>query len=304
MCKKIVQAIQEKDIGRNVKMAENYQQTLKRIIMVLVGTFIYSIGVNGFLTPFKLLSGGVAGISLIIQYATGMPSGYFVLLLNIPIFLVGIKLIDKEFAIMSALGMASMSLFLVLTKNLSAMHLITNPILGCLAGGVISGMGSGIVFKNKGSEGGTDIISVIMKKKYGISIGNITFLINMLIVAAGTLVTGSLETAVLTLVCMYIKSAAIDKFIEGFSKDKMLLIITQESDKVKEEILQKLGRGVTFLYGEGAYTGQQKKVIYCTLSSKELVQVKEIVQSIDNKAFISVIDACEVQGKGFKPAIV
>lgn len=277
------------------------KENLLRVAMIVVGSLIYSIGVNIFIIPHKFLSGGVAGIAIILQYLTTMPSGYSVILINIPIFLIGIRAIDKEFGIFSFIGMAAMSLSLIFTRNLHNLYYMTDPLLSALCGGILTGLGAGIIFKNRASQGGTDIIAVVVKKKYGMSIGRIAFMINVVIVTMGVFI-GSLETAIYTLISMYMSTAVIDKIIQGFDKEKVVLVVTQNSDKIKQVILDKLGRGVTYLYGEGAYTGDKKKVIYCILTPKEIEQAKNLIEDIDSSAVVSIMDTAEVKGKGFKAA--
>lgn len=277
------------------------KENLLRVAMIVVGSLIYSIGVNIFIIPHKFLSGGVAGIAIILQYLTTMPSGYSVILINIPIFLIGIRAIDKEFGIFSFIGMAAMSLALIFTRNLHNLYYMADPLLSALCGGILTGLGAGIIFKNRASQGGTDIIAVVVKKKYGMSIGRIAFMINVVIVTMGVFI-GSLETAIYTLISMYMNTAVIDKIIQGFDKEKVVLVVTQNSDKIKQVILDKLGRGVTYLYGEGAYTGDKKKVIYCILTPKEIEQAKNLIEDIDSSAVVSIMDTAEVKGKGFKAA--
>lgn len=270
-----------------------------RFIMVLLGTFIYSVSVNIFLTPHKLIAGGVTGIAIIIEYITSIPSGIFVFLINIPLFIMGIKTLDKEFGIFSIIGMSSMSLFLLLTKNISNLYTIDDILLSTLCGGILCGIGMGIVFKSRASEGGTDIISVIIKKKYGMKISTVTFIINILIVFMGTFI-GSVEIAIYTIISMYLKSAAMDKIIEGLDTKKIIFVVTNEPEKVKETILEKLGRGVTILKGEGAYTGENKKVIYSVMSTSQLAKGREFIRKIDSRAVITVMNVDDVEGKGFK----
>lgn len=277
------------------------KESLLRVLMVIFGSVIYSIGVNLFITPHKLLSGGVAGIALILQYLTEIQSGYFVILINIPIFLIGIRAIDKEFGIFSFIGMASMSLALICTRNLHNLYYMQDPLTASLCGGLLTGLGAGIIFKSRASQGGTDIIAVVVKKKYGMSIGRIAFMINAVIVAMGMFI-GNLETAVYTLIAMYMNAAIVDKFIQGFDKEKVVFIVTGKCDRVKQAILDNLGRGVTYLYGEGAYTGDKKKVIYCILTPKELEEAKNLIENIDSSAVVSIMDTAEVRGKGFKAA--
>ena len=277
------------------------KENLLRVLMVIMGSLIYSVGVNLFIIPHKLLSGGVAGIALILQYLTGIQSGYLVILINIPIFLIGIRAIDKEFGIFSFIGMASMSLSLIFTRNLHNFYYVPDPLISSLCGGLLTGLGAGIIFKSRASQGGTDIIAVVVKKKYGMSIGRIAFMINAVIVAMGMLI-GNLEIAVYTLIAMYMNATIVDKAIQGFDKEKVVFIVTGKCDKVKQAILDNLGRGVTYLYGEGAYTGDKKKVIYCILTPKELEEAKNLIEDIDSSAVVSIMDTAEVRGKGFKAA--
>lgn len=277
------------------------KESLLKFVMVIVGSLIYSIGVNTFIIPHKFLSGGVAGIAIIFQYLTKIPSGYSIILINIPIFLIGVKLIDKEFSIFSFIGMISMSISLILTRNLQSVYYMSDPLLSALCGGILTGIGAGIIFKNRASQGGTDIIAVVVKKKYGMSIGRIAFMINVVVVAMGVFI-GSLEIGVYTLISMYMSSVVVDKMVQGFDKEKVVLVVTKNSDTIKQVILDKLGRGVTYLYGEGAYTGDKKKIIYCILTPKEIEQAKSLIEDIDSGAVVSIMDTAEVKGRGFKAA--
>ncbi|CAM2840993.1 YitT family protein [Hathewaya histolytica] len=272
-----------------------------RFFTVLLGTLIYSISVNMFITPHKLIAGGVAGIALIIQYITKIPSGYFVFLINIPLFIIGIKELDKEFGVYSLIGMISMSIFLVITKDITSVFKVNDILVSTICGGAFCGLGMGIIFRSRASEGGTDIISVIVKKRYGVKISTITFIINILIVSVGGFL-GTFEIAVYTIISMYLKSMVLDKVIEGLDKKKLIFVVTRDPEGVKKIILEKLGRGVTFLHGEGAYTGETKKMIYSVMSSKQLARFKLLINTVDSKAVITIMDVSEVEGKGFKKA--
>lgn len=279
------------------------KDTIKRIIFIIFGSAISALAFNGFIIPHKFLSGGISGISLIIQYVAGIPTGYLILILNIPIFIIGLKAVDRDFILFSMLGTVSLSVLLVLTKDLEKYFVVKDMFLSCIYGGVLSGIGAGIVFRNRGSQGGIDIIAVIIKRRAGISIAKLSFIMNIFVVTIGA-VLESLDRALYTLIMMYITSVVIDTVIKGFDNKKMLLIITDKEKEVSEGIMKEMERGVTFLYGEGAYTGDKKKVLYCIITVKQLVKVKRMIEEIDKKAFISVVDASEVRGKGFKlPAI-
>lgn len=281
----------------------NIKETIKRSASIIFGSAISAVAFNGFIIPHKFLSGGISGISLIVQYVAGIPTGYLILILNIPIFLIGLKAVDRDFILFSMLGTVSLSILLVLTKNLDKYFVVKDMFLSCIYGGVLSGIGAGIVFRNRGSQGGVDIIAVIVKRRSGTSVAKFSFAMNIFVVTIGAILE-NVDKAMYTLIMMYIASVVIDTVIKGFDNKKMLLIITDKEKEVSEAILKELDRGVTFLYGEGAYTGDKKKVLYCVITVKQLMKVKKITEDIDKSAFISIVDTSEVKGKGFKmPAI-
>lgn len=274
-----------------------------RIVYVLVGSFLNSIAINSFIIPHKLLSGGVSGIAIIIQYIANIPSGYLILALNIPIFIYGMKEVDRDFIIFSLIGTFSLSAFLVLTAGISKYLMVDDILLSCIFAGVIGGLGAGIVFRNRASMGGIDIIAVAIKRRSGINISTVSLGINIVVVLIGLFIN-SLEIALYTLITMYISSVVINRVIEGFDRKKLLFIVTEKEKEVSGTIMEELGRGVTYLYGEGAYTGENKRIIYCIVTLNQIVKVKKMVEDIDPTSLISVIDASEVQGKGFKgPAL-
>ncbi|MEY8763557.1 MULTISPECIES: YitT family protein [Clostridium] len=281
---------------------KNVKGVVLKVILIIVGNIIYSIGVNMFIIPHKFLSGGVSGIAIIFQYLTDISSGYFIIAINIPIFIVGFKTVDKKFGIFSFIGMAAMSLSLIFTRKVSNFYYLPDPLLSALCSGMLTGVGAGIVFKCRASQGGTDIIAVALKKKYGISIGRIGFAINAVVVAAGMLI-GNLPTAIYTLISMYMYSVVVDKIIEGLDKEKIMFIVTSKNEEIEKKIVEKLGRGVTYLYGEGAYTGVQKKIIYSIMSSRQVEEAKRFIYDLDANAVMSIMDASEVRGKGFKSRV-
>lgn len=284
----------------NLKCIKKY---LKNIIPILLGSLMSSIAINMFIANANLLSGGVSGIALIIQYIFKIPSGYIFMLLNIPLLLISFKKLNIKFTLYTLIGTLSISIFLIITNPLKGILHLKDTLLFCIYGGVLNGLGLGIVFSNHGSTGGLDIISVIVKKKYeNFDIGAISFSVNIVIVSIGAVFFG-LSSALYTLVSMYITSYVMDKVIKGFGKRKLILIITEKETEVSSSIMKNLGRGVTFLYGEGAYTKIQKKILYCAVSLSQLPQLKQLVREIDENAFISILDAAEVEGKGF-PSVI
>lgn len=236
----------------------DFIEIFSRICWILSGSLLYAVAINAFIAPHKLLSGGVAGIALLLQYGLKIPSGYWVLALNIPIFIVGLRKIDKDFHFFSIIGMFSMSAFLIMTKDIGLLLKVDDLVISTLFGAVISGLGMGMIFRNKASQGGTDIIAVIIKKMNGAKISTLYFILNGTIVLMGIFVT-NLELTLYTVTLMYIKSLVIDKVIQGFDQKKMVLVVTSKAEEVSKAIMEDIGRRTTFLYGEGAYTGIKKK---------------------------------------------
>ncbi|MCB2291885.1 YitT family protein [Clostridium sp. CS001] len=274
----------------------------QKIILIVLGSLIMAVGINLFIIPNKLLSGGISGIGLMLQYIFSIPMGVTILILNIPLLILSILKINKKFTMFTILGTISLSVFLIITAPLNKMLAPVEEsyrLLYCIYGGVLSGIGSGIVFSNEGSTGGMDIVAIYAKKKYDIEVGMMSFIINFLIVAVGS-VMFDFKVGLYTLIAMYITATVMEKIINGLSRRKMLLIVSEKEKEVSVAIMNSFNRGVTILYGEGAYTSNRKDVMYCVVSLGQLPQIKRVIKDIDNKAFISIIDIAEVQGNGFK----
>ncbi|WP_202710028.1 YitT family protein [Sporosalibacterium faouarense] len=273
-----------------------------RIFLILLGSMIIAIGINLFIVPNKLLAAGFSGISIILQYLTGISSGIYLLLLNIPVFFMAMKKIDREFAIVSLIGMLSLSLFLVITRPLSGVIEIKDTLVAAVYGGLFNGIGAGIIFRSRGSTGGTDIISIIFKKQFEISVSSVFFLINGIIILINATID-SYVLAVYTLISIYIATFIMNKILVGLDKKKLLLIVTEKEDDVSRAIMENTRRGVTFLDGVGGYTKKRRKIIYCVVSSRQLAQVKKILIDVDKKSFMSIIDTSEIHGAGFKKPV-
>ena len=283
----------------------DFKELFKKIVLIILGSFILSVAVNLFVIPNKLLSGGLSGIGLTLQYIFNMPMGVTILILNIPLLILSILKINKKFTAFTILGTISFSLFLIMTSSLNNVLAPVEEsyrLLYCIYGGVLSGIGIGIVFSNEGSTGGMDIIAMYVKKEYGIEIGIVSFIINFLIVAAGS-VLFDFKVGLYTLIAMYITSVVMEKVINGLNRRKMLLIVSEKEKEVSDAIMNNFNRGVTILYGEGAYTKHKKNVMYCVVSLVQLPQIKRVIKDIDQEVFISIIDIAEVQGNGFKSPI-
>lgn len=272
---------------------------LLRLGSIIVGGFLCAVAINGFFIPNSLLSGGASGIALMIHYLTELPTGLLVFLLNIPIFIVGFKTVDRDFLLYSFISMFSISLLLNLTEGIGAYIEINDLLLETIFGGILNGIGMGIMFRNKASQGGMDIIAAILKKRLNIEIGSALMGVNLLIIGLSSFLFG-LKLAMYTLIGLYIGYKILDKVQTGIDTTHTVMLISKKPETVAKEIFNALGRGATFLNGEGAYTHDDKKVIYCTVTSTQIGKLKEIVTNIDKDAFINISESKEVKGKGFK----
>ncbi|MFU0801058.1 MAG: YitT family protein [Xylanivirga thermophila] len=267
-----------------------------RILYIILGSFIHAVAINAFYMPHNLLSGGVTGVAMLLEYKYGIPTGITSILLNIPLFIAGYKYVSRRFTYFSILGTVSSSIFLLITQGWIVD--IQDTMVSCLIGGLLSGIGIGLVIKNRGSLGGTDILSVIVNKYFSFSIGTTTMAINAIILTLAAMQFG-IERAAYTLVALYVCNKALDNIQEGFNHKKSIIIISDNADEVAKAIFKKIKRGITFLNGEGGYTGKQKKIIYIVLRTTELSRVRDTVRQVDPAAFITIVDAREVEGKGF-----
>jgi uncharacterized membrane-anchored protein YitT (DUF2179 family) len=268
------------------------------ILMIILGSAISGVAFNLFIIPNKLLSGGISGISLILNYLFNINTGLMIFIFNIPIFIFGYKFIDKEFVFLSLIGMIAFSTWIEVFSFLQNSSLVQDVMLSSIYAGVLNGIGLGIVLKNRASQGGIDIIAVIIKKYFSMNIGSTSMIINTCIVVAASFIT-NLNLAMYTLISMYVGSTVMDKIQQGFDRRKSVMIITNKEKQVAEEVFKRLVRGVTYLEGEGAYTGDKKRVIYCIVSLNQLAKLKQIVREVDENAFITVSDTSEVMGHGF-----
>ncbi|MCT4619535.1 MAG: YitT family protein [Marinisporobacter sp.] len=284
-------------------MKYNKKELARRILLIMLGSAITAIGINTFIIPHKFLSGGVGGIALILQYLTNISSGYYILAVNIPIFLIGMKKVDKEFCIFSLLGMLSLSFFMILTQNISNYYAIEDMVVSSIYGGILGGIGAAIVFQNRASMGGTDIIAVVLKKKTGGSISSYLLIMNIVVVMIGTTING-ISIALYTLISMYISSEVMNRVMDGIERKKLLLVVTQKEREIADQIIKEVGRGVTFLHGQGAYTGKERNVIYCIVTLRQLPKIQKLIEDTDPQAFMSILDTSEVHGQGFKRPVL
>ncbi|HHU77693.1 MAG: YitT family protein [Caldicoprobacterales bacterium] len=272
------------------------RNTIFRVMYILAGSFIYSLAINALFKPHRLLSSGVTGIAMMLEYLFRIPLSISVIILNIPLFFGSFRFLGKRFTYLTILGIMSSSLFLFLTGNWALK--VENSIVAAIFGGLISGAGTGIIIKNRGSLGGTDILSIIINKYFSFSIGGIGMAINAVILTFAAFLF-NVEMAMLTIVAIFVANKTVDAIQEGFNHKKTVIIVSEKHKEIADELLKKVKRGITFIEGEGAYTGKERKLIYMVVRVMELSRTRDIVRRIDPAAFLSIIDTREVEGKGF-----
>jgi len=266
------------------------------IIGIAVGAILAAYGIQGFIVYSGLSGGGVGGIALLLYYTLNLPIGIVTFILNVPLFILGWKEVDKHFVFKTIWGLAIFSIFLDLFNGVQPFD-FNDIFLGALYGGVISGISSAIVFHFGGSLGGTDIISKVIQQRYGVPMGTSALAINGVIILISWAVLGP-KAALYTLVMLFVYGRVLDLIQSGVPA-KSITIISDRSEELVARIMVDLGRGATFLHGRGAYSCEPKDIIICVVSLPEIGRLKRAVREIDPQAFIIIQNAGEVFGSGF-----
>ncbi|PKU50689.1 YitT family protein [Lysinibacillus fusiformis] len=275
----------------------NMRKIFLRIIMVPLGAIIMALGLELFLVPNHIMDGGIVGVSIITSHLLNLPLGIFIFILNLPFIFLGYKQIGKTFAISTGLGITVLSLATLALHNI---HPFTeDTLLATVFGGMILGVGVGIVIRYGGSLDGTEILAILFNSKTPFSVGEIIMIFNVIIFAVAGFVF-NWEQAMYSIIAYYIAYKMIDIVIQGLEESKSVYIISDDIDEIGQTIMDRLGRGVTFLHGEGAYTGNDKKVIFTVITRLEEAKLKSIVAEIDDNAFLAIGNIAEVKGGRFK----
>ena len=270
---------------------------IKKAFFIVLGALIMAVGLELFLVPNSVIDGGITGISIMLSYISGVKLGIFVLLLNIPFFYLGYKHIGKTFAFSTLFGIVMLSLFISLLHG--APKFTGDVLLAAIFGGIIIGVGIGIVMRNGGTLDGTETLAVLFSKNLPFSVGEIIMFINLFILGTAGFVY-SWDRAMYSLLAYFVASKTIDVVILGLEESKSVWIISDKHKEIGEALLARLGRGVTYLNGEGAYSGDDKKVILCIITRLEEAKLKGIVDEIDSEAFLAIGNVAEVRGGRFK----
>ena len=272
---------------------------LKSLFFITIGAFIAAFALESFLLPNEVIDGGIIGISMIINHLTKWNLGLLIIILNAPFIILALKKLGKMFVFLTAYA----NIILAFALNIFHHYKVTNDItLATVFGGIVLGIGVGLILKNEASLDGTEILSLLVSKKFGFSVGEFIMGINVFIyLAAGKVF--SWESAMYSILTYFIASKVIDAVMEGLNSSKSVRIISDDAGLIGNALIEKLDISVTYLKGIGGYSGQDKDIIYCVISRLELPKMIEITKEIDSHAFISVVDVHETYGGRFRKRI-
>ncbi|HSV87386.1 MAG TPA: YitT family protein [Bacteroidales bacterium] len=271
-------------------------------LLITLGSLIMAAGYVFFIAPHRIVPGGVFGIGIVLNHQFGIPVGLTGLALNIPLTIIGIKVLGPRFGIKTIVGFVLASLFIDgLTLIYGQQPLVPDDALvSSIFGGVLIGFGLGLIFKSKATSGGSTIVAMLMSKFTRIPIGQTLMIVDSVIVFVGLIAFGDWTIPLYSWIAIYITGKVIDGVMAGVSYEKTLFIISEKYEQIANKILMDLKRGGTFINGKGMYSNDEKKIIFVNVSRREVVILQEFIHEIDPNAFVTVIDASEILGRGFK----
>ena len=280
-----------------VKKNKTIGSYIKKFLILCFGAFLYAVGLETFLIPNNIIDGGVVGISIMAAALTPLNFSVYLVLINIPFLYLGYKHIGKTFSVSTIVSIILLSLW---TEYFKPVPEVTNDFfLAAIFGGITAGIGVGLIIRNSGSLDGTEIVAIIMDRRSTFSVGEVVLFFNIFILGAAGFVFGW-DKAMYSLVAYFVISKMIDVVIKGLDESYAVMIVSEESDEIADALMHRLGRGVTFIEGIGAYTGDPKKVIYCVVTRLEVDKLKEIAIDKDENAFITINPVHDIVGGRFK----
>jgi uncharacterized membrane-anchored protein YitT (DUF2179 family) len=282
----------------NTKQKPNKLKMITRALLVIMGAIITAYGLETVLIPNNVSDGGVTGLSIVGSKLFGLPLGVLIAVLNIPFVFLGYKQIGTSFAIYSIIGIVSLATGTILMHHLTPI-IEGDTLLITVVGGIIIGFGMGLALRNGGALDGIDMLAVLLSRKLPFGTSDLILFLNMFVFIVVSIVFG-FQGAILSAIAYYIASKVIHIVEEGLSGSKTFKIITNEPELMVEKIRENLGRGATYNVVEGGYSNEKFKEINCVINRLEDSKMKEIINEIDENAFVIVYDVAEVKGGNFK----
>lgn len=268
---------------------------------LILGCISMSIGINMFLKPHTIAPGGLSGMSVVLSKVTGLSVSSIMLMIGVPLVLLTFKTLGHKNFIKTLMGTVLFSLIVNITSPLASIVATSDLLLSSISGAILIGIGIGIVFRVDGSTGGTDLIALILSKKFpGIKATKFMMCLDGVVVISSGIVSQNIEIALYSAIALYVIVKVADAIMEGFDYSKAFFIISNQSDSLRQVITNELDRGLTILDGKGGYTDEKKDVLLVVIPKNQEVYLKKLVKSTDPNAFIIVSNVHEVLGEGFK----
>ncbi len=271
--------------------------------LIVLGAFIMASGYVLFVSPYKIVPGGVYGIGIILYHVMNLPIGLTGLALNIPLAIIGVKILGPRFGVKTVVGFFLASGFIdgIALWYGTEPLVEADPLLSSIFGGVFIGIGLGLIFKARATSGGTSILAMIITKYTRIPVGQSLAIVDALIVLLALLSFGDWTIPLYSLIVIFITGKVIDVVMEGFTYEKTLFIVSNKYEEIARKILEDLKRGGTYIEGKGMYQEDEKKIIFVNVTRREMAVLQDFINQIDPDAFVTVIEASEILGKGFRP---
>ncbi|MGD8291569.1 MAG: YitT family protein [Desulfobacterales bacterium] len=273
---------------------KNMRNIIWNVFLITTGSVICAVAVNSILVPKQFLAGGFTGLALLIHYVLPfIPVGAIYFVLNIPVFIFGWLFVGHRFFFYSIAGMLIYSLAVLIPFP---EIMIEDRLLNALTAGIITGVGSGILLRSLGSAGGMDILAIIILKKFSVRLGTTSLVSNVLLMLAAVSHL-PLDMILYTLIYIYVSAYFVNLVVTGLSQRKAVMIVSSRWQEISSEIMEKMGRGVTVVHGEGGYTGKEQKILYSVITFQELARFKELIRKLDPEAFVVITETLEVMGQ-------
>ncbi len=284
---------------QNDILKKTFKEEAKRYFFMIIGCIFYSLSIRMFLIPNSIVSGGVSGAASLIEMLTGLPAGLFIVLINIPILILGFKIMGWKFILNCFITIATLGLITELLTLFGDISITEDKILSSAYGGILQGIGIGLFIKYETSSGGTELLGRLTH--HAIPFGTIAThvaIFDALVVIIGSIEVGP-ENILHALILIFLSTKVSDLIVYGFTKAKMCYIITEKGEEIGDFLISHSPRGITLINAKGYYTKNDKSILLTCVKNKQVVALRQAVRKLDENAFIIVCDANEVFGKGF-----
>ena len=281
-------------------MLKKGKEFILDVLYDMAGGLIMAVGLSCFVGPAQIAPGGVSGLAILVNFLTGLPVGTVNLAFNIPLLLLAWRFLGRVFTLKTLRSVFIQSVMIDLA-SLWLPAYTGDRIMAALFGGIASGVGLALVFMRGSTTGGTDIVSRLIQLRYRhLSMGKLLFLVDVVVLLLSVVVFRNIEAGLYGMLSVYTAGKVLDNVLYGLDTGKVLLVISERNGEIAQGIMEAMNRGVTFLHGAGAWSGEKKQVLLCAVRAQQCYQVEEIIRGVDPDAFMIVTSATEIFGEGYK----